>query len=430
MASLLCLQSVQADFTTFYEWKKACDTLPRYKNSIANPQKTILTEFMFSDQIDRFLETMKQHTSKMSWVNGLPSAKISSDNFQAYVEKLIVKKDSVVAIHGDFHGDINALNRFIEKFVERGYLDKSDPFKIKADNFYMLFLGDYVDRGWYGSEVLYAIQRLKNENPDRVFFTRGNHEDLNLNMRYGFGDELRQKFSFSITEKVQALYNALPVALYLGTGNEFSYNYIQCCHGGIEIGYNPQQLLEHPGDHVGQHIDTLTQKDGFMLLDPLGVHPLNIYFKNDKQIDRLNGFMWSDFFVNPNEEMSLSPRDDYAGLMFEYGKNETHCLLQKWSSSTHKIRAIFRAHQHSGKEICDRFFNHDNLGHSNDKGVAKLWIENDCHRSYPALLDDIAVITFSVAPETGYGWPFHSFGELHVKPEYKDWRLFVYQLTN
>jgi hypothetical protein len=76
----------------------------------------------------------------------------------------------------------------------------------------------------------------------------------------------------------------------------------------------------------------------------------------------------------------------------------------------------------------DRFLNNDLLGHAQDKGVAKLWIENDCHRDHPALLDDIAVITFSVAPETGYGWPFHSFGELHIKPDYKDWRLYVYQL--
>ncbi len=417
----------QSDFVTFYDWKRACDALPSYKKNVSNPCKTVLNEAILTSQIDIFLETMTEQVSKLSWVNG-SKPKIPSDNFQAYVEKLVVPKDAVIAVHGDFHGDINALNRFIETFQDRGYLDESDPFKIKSDNFYMLFLGDYVDRGWYGSEVLYAILRLKNENPDRVFFTRGNHEDLDLNTHYGFVNELKHKFSFSIVEKIQALYNSFPVALYLGADNGSSCNYIQCCHGGIELGYNPQQLLKYPGSHVGQRIDMLMQKDAFMLLDPLEVHPLGRYFNNNKRIDTSNGFMWSDFFVDPDMQMSLSPRDGYAGSIFVYGKNETCSLLQAWSRPTHTIRAIFRAHQHSDQLMRDRFFNHDNLGHSDDKGVAKLWIENDLHHEHPALLDDIAVVTFSVAPETGYGWPIHSFGELHIKPEYKDWHLYVYQL--
>lgn len=420
--------SVCSDFATFYEWKEACDRLPKFNEYARSKNKTVLSTAMITDQIDRFFKTMKQHISKISWVNGSKPITIPSTNFQAYVEKLILPEDAVVAIHGDFHGDINAINRFLTTFAERGYLDPLDPFKIKADNFYILFLGDYVDRGWYGAEVLYTVLRLKNENPDRVFFTRGNHEDMQLNAYYEFRSELQQKFSSSIVGKVQALYNVLPLALYIGVKDDLHYNYIQCCHGGIEIGYNPRRLLESSYDHAAQCIDILMRKNGFKILDPFGVDPLKDYFQNNKKIDTSNGFMWSDFFADHNAGISLSPRDDYQGLMFVYGKRETQLLLRQWSNDRHTIRAIFRAHQHSDQGMYDRFLNNDHLGHAQDKGVAKLWIENDCHRNYAALLDDIAVVTFSVAPETGYGWPFHSFGELHIKPDYKDWRLYVYQL--
>lgn len=77
--------------------------------------------------------------------------------------------------------------------------------------------------------------------------------------------------------------------------------------------------------------------------------------------------------------------------------------------------------------MCDRIFNFDKQDDMRDIGVAKLWIEKDIHRSKPWLLDDIAVVTFSVAPEAGYGWQAHFFGELHVAAHYEDWRLLVYQ---
>ncbi len=38
----------------------------------------------------------------------------------------------------------------------------------------------------------------------------------------------------------------MPAALYLGCGND----YIQCCHGGIEIGYTPHALLNQVSDKL------------------------------------------------------------------------------------------------------------------------------------------------------------------------------------
>ena len=70
-------------------------------------------------------------------------------------------KERVVVV-GDIHGDLESLKALLERVYP---LDG-----------YLLFLGDYGDRGEYPVEVYYLILRLKEELPDRVVVMRGNHE--------------------------------------------------------------------------------------------------------------------------------------------------------------------------------------------------------------------------------------------------------------
>lgn len=414
----------------FYQWKTACDKLPHFDSKVKNPCKTILKESIFSNALDMFFQTAYDQFAKMAWVDDIRPFQKPSGKFEAYVEKLIIPNNATVAIHGDIHGDIHAINRFIEKFAELGYMDKNNPFKIAADNFYILFLGDYVDRGWYGIEVIYAVLRLKSENPDRVFMVRGNHEDLSLNSHYGFCYEIEQKFaSKNLLSKLNSFYNFLPLAIYLGSPESLTpkcLNIVQCCHGGIELGFNPGKLIESNFNHVGQQITTLMQKDGFDKLVGLNVEQFGKYFKNNIPINNHNGFMWSDFIVESTMPMALSSRDGYRGSLFEYGSCATKRLLKEWSGDSYKLRSIFRAHQHGCQAMQDRILNYDKLGHQDDCGVGKLWIDkHNIHKSSPGLLDNVAVVTFSVAPESGYGWPVHAFGQLDMAPNYSDWRLKV-----
>lgn len=438
-----CQPEQTTQYKTFSEWKEACSQLPRFNRQLRNKYQTVLSANAFAKEIEDFSNTMQQCYNNMFWIGGIKPDP-SCTGFQTYAEKLIIPTDSKVAIHGDLHGDIHALNRFITWCAAQGFMDLNNAFKIIDKKFYILFLGDYVDRGWYGAEVLYAIMRLKNENPNNVFMVRGNHEDVAINGPYGFAAELAGKFFGTVfTTELQKLYNKLPVVLYLGTEqknksqkwDQHYYDMIQCCHGGIELGFDPQKLFfnwdlhkhnikraHELSKHMGIIITDLAQETQHAKLNSPDLTPFKKYFHN-MPISTNNGFMWNDFIVDPTIPFALSARDGRQGSMFDYGQAVTRQVLDYMSSKDYKIHAVFRAHQHSDPDMKARILNLDQLSHPDDTGMGKLWIENSMHQTTPGRLDNVAAITFSVAPDTGYGYTIDAFGLLTVADNYANWRL-------
>ncbi|EAX89866.1 Ser/Thr protein phosphatase, putative [Trichomonas vaginalis G3] len=128
-------------------------------------------------------------------------------------EPSLLELEGGIVIVGDLHGNIDDLIRIFERL-------RYPP----ATRY--LFLGDYVDRGVYGTEVMLLLFALKVKFPDCVFLIRGNHECSSLTSVYGFENEVLQKYNSDVYNSFIQTFYTLPLAAVVGQR-------IFCVHGGI-----------------------------------------------------------------------------------------------------------------------------------------------------------------------------------------------------
>ncbi|KAI3414248.1 hypothetical protein GPALN_011706 [Globodera pallida] len=122
--------------------------------------------------------------------------------------------DAPVTVCGDVHGQFHDL---MELFRVGGQVPDTN----------YLFLGDFVDRGFYSVETFLLLLALKVRYPDRMMLIRGNHESRQITQVYGFYDECFRKYGSAVVWRCcTEVFDCLSLSAVIN-GRIF------CVHGGL-----------------------------------------------------------------------------------------------------------------------------------------------------------------------------------------------------
>ena len=151
-------------------------------------------------------------------------------NTHTYIKILRPKENDKIIIIGDLHGSYATFIRILLRLKKMKVFDRKCKF---FENYHLIFLGDIVDRGTYGFEIVMLIYLLKLLNPNNVHINNGNHEEQLTNDRDGFKDQLETIFGFDnlIYRRINDIFKLNHSALLIENPN-LKKRYVYLAHGG------------------------------------------------------------------------------------------------------------------------------------------------------------------------------------------------------
>jgi hypothetical protein len=293
---------------------------------------------------------------------------ISIQNNTALIYNIDIKKKNKIILFGDFHGSFHTFFRILCRLHRYGVIDLETL--IINDDYKIIFLGDLIDRGNYGIDILNIIFKLitiNNSEPSnpKILLNRGNHEEYSIYNVYGFIEEIETKFNnkyliYQYQYYLLKYFCIAPSAIIINQTNQNNTNRIWCCHGGF-----PQQYLTEkiPSDKI-------------------------ILINNE---DSSNEIRWSDF------GLSL---DIYYKMDLRSGRGKYNILATHKFLLDNNINFIIRGHQDSiGNSV---LFN--NNGNKIINNIDKYLEKNKPHLNYDSLTN---LLYYNNPPSKTYNYRVH-----------------------
>jgi len=197
-----------------------------------------------------------------------------------------------VTVVGDTHGQFFDLLNLLSPAVA-GYPSASTPF---------VFNGDFVDRGIYSFETIFALLAMKVASPQSVHLIRGNHETTDMNSVYGFEKQILGKYDQEVLDMFRKVFQALPLAATI----------------------NKRAFITHGG--IGQ----LTSR---MTLEQIAAMDRFIEPSFPSAISEL---LWSD----PTDKHQGLTENRQRGAGWSFGKSITNSFLEK-----NNLELLVRSHE-------------------------------------------------------------------------------------
>jgi len=267
---------------------------------IAPPRFPIARNRLFNEDNSINLPNLREHLHKEGRLRLEDAIEIIDRAKAVYrAEENLLKLDDPITVCGDVHGQFFDLLRLMEA--------GGDP----ATNKY-LFLGDYVDRGCFSTEVVFYLFAHKVQYPETFFMLRGNHECRHLTAFFNFKDECMYKYNVELYDAVMDCFDCLPIA---ATINKKFF----CVHGGL----SPDIRSLHEIKDINR-FEEVPREGAFC--DLLWSDPVD-EAKEDLEVDDEDTLNW----FSHNETRQCS---------FVFGVEAVQTFLKK-----NHLTAIIRAHE-------------------------------------------------------------------------------------
>ncbi|XP_021203434.1 uncharacterized protein LOC101741294 isoform X2 [Bombyx mori] len=202
-------------------------------NSTSLPSEALAAVHYFASSIEKPVQKRNSVSGTIqkpawSWVSPAEETSLGSMLLKLAVavlpicasEPRLLRIQSPVYILGDLHGNLTALLE-LERVLwpsEAGLWPR------------VLILGDYVDRGQFGTELVAWLFASKLQRPDAILLLRGNHETRDIQKMFTFYNECVAKYGevegVRIWNAINNVFDVLPLAAVVD-------DKVFCCHGGI-----------------------------------------------------------------------------------------------------------------------------------------------------------------------------------------------------